>query len=157
MYAGGPPPRAGHLDANPAIPARVFVLLEVAHVEVQVQHDTLDPTEGRIIGHHADVVHRAGVARQRHAVLVLGIERLVAARHRERLLSRHMKALDLDRALRRGSAPLTAQAPEPRAGDSGLITQTLAQLVELGQLTRECLVGGGSSVNHEYKYSRLYV
>jgi hypothetical protein len=161
-----PTPRAGQLDATPAIPARVhatpaiparvLTLLEVARVEVQVQHDALDPPEGRISGHNANVVHRAGVARQRHAVLILRVQRLVAAGHRDRLLRGNTKALDLDRALRRGRAPLTAQAPEPRAGYTRLIAEALAQLVELGELARECVVGGRSLEDHEYKYSRLY-
>src|ERR1039457_2791086 len=72
-----------------------------------------------------------------------------------------MKALDLDRALRRGCAPPTAQAPEPSARDTGLIAQMLAQRVELSQLTRKCFIRGRGFEDHEYRiavytYKRLY-
>src|ERR1700729_3569587 len=130
-------PRTGHLNATLTILARVPALLEIASVEVQVQYDTLHPTEGRILGHHTYVVHGPDVTRQRQGVLILGIRRPIAARHRYRYLHGHLETLDFDRACRRQRAPLPAQAAKPRTGNTGLVAEALAQLVEFGELARQ--------------------
>jgi hypothetical protein len=124
------PARAGDLDTAAPVPARILLPLEVTGIEVQVEDDAIDPPEDRVVGHDADMIHGAGVARQSHAVGVVRVRPLVSAGDCDRLLGGDMEALDLDRALRRGRAPLAAQAPEPWAGGAGLIAKTPAQLIE---------------------------
>jgi hypothetical protein len=91
--------RVRDLDAASTVPAGVLVLLEVAGVEVKVEDDAVNPAEDGVVRHDADVVHRTGVARQCHAVVVVGIGRRVAAGNRDGLLLRDMEPLDFDRAL----------------------------------------------------------
>jgi hypothetical protein len=90
----------------------------------------VNPSEPRVVGHHADVVHRAGIARQRHAIVIGGVRRFMAACHCDPILFGNAEALDLNRALGGRRPPLTSQAAEPRAGGTGLITEALTQLVE---------------------------
>jgi len=55
--------RASDLGTPPAVLTGLLVLLEVAGIEVEIEHDTIHPPEHGIIGHDADVVHRPRVAR----------------------------------------------------------------------------------------------
>jgi hypothetical protein len=73
--------RTSDLNGAPPILTWLLILLEVAGVEVEVEHDTIRPPEHGIIGHDTDVIHRPRVARERHPVLVGRVGRLTAARY----------------------------------------------------------------------------
>lgn len=73
--------RTGDLDWAPPILTWLLILLEVAGIEVEVEHDTTLPPEHGIVGHDTDVIHRPRVAGERHPVLVGRVGRLTAARY----------------------------------------------------------------------------
>ena len=125
---------AGHADRTFPPQAGAFVSLEVAGIEVQVEDHAVEPAEVRIARHHADVVHRTGVAGQRHPAFVLGAGRLLAGDELRGLVRGNVEALDRDRALGRACANLPAQAAEPGARATGLGAEALSQLLELVEL-----------------------
>ena len=94
----------------------------------------VEPAEVRIVRHHADVIHRVGVAGQRHPAFVLGAGRLLAGDELRGLVRGDVKALDRDRALGRACPNLPAQAAEPEARATGLGAEAPAQLLELVEL-----------------------
>jgi len=150
-------PGVGDLNSALSVLARFLVLLEVAGVEVEIEHHAIDPSENGIARHDANVIHSPRVAGERHSVLVGRIRRLVSAGHRQRLILGYVKALDLDRALGGGCPPLSAQTAEPPSGNPGLASQLNAQLVERREFGFQGDVGLRSPVDHEYKYSRTDV
>ncbi len=91
--------RTSDLYTTPTILTGLLILLEVARIEVEIEHDTIHPPERGITGHDANVIHRPCVAGERHPVLIGWVGRLVAARYGERLILGHMESLDPDRAL----------------------------------------------------------
>lgn len=100
---------------------------------MQIEDHPVDPPEGGIAGHHADVIHRVGVAGDGHAVLVVWIGPLGTAHQRERISLRGSEALDRRRALnRRRSHQATERSqPPPRAPNcSAELRSELVELVE---------------------------
>jgi hypothetical protein len=105
VFAGGTGvrrrPASGRANEDrPCAPeARRLVALEQAGVEVKIQDDAVQPAKLRVEGHRPDVVHRACVRRNCHAVGVIRVWLMCPVYEGGCLTMRNREPLDRDRTL----------------------------------------------------------
>jgi hypothetical protein len=115
---------------------------------MQIEDDTIGPAEHGIVGHDADVVHRAAVAGQGHPVVVIRGGSDVAGRDGDAVVLGDGEALDLDRALSRRRPPLTPETSEPRARLGRPRAESIGELLQLSEARSELRTDRRQAIDH---------